>query len=236
MKIYYIKYKNIYILLIILIVLLVLGFLFSRNAAVKTFNNKDNIYYEGNAEDNMVAFTCNVDWGEELIPDMLEIFEKEDVEITFFVTGKWAENNPNLLKLMSEKGHEIGSHGYLHRNYGDLSYEINLNEIKKADNIIAKIIGQKPLLFAPPSGDYNDNTIKASMEQNHKIIMWSVDTIDWRNDSNKDKIIERVIQKSKKNSIVLMHPKEETIKALPIIIKELKNKGLNVGKASDVLK
>lgn len=236
MKIYYIRYKNIYILLISLIIILIVTVLFLRNTSIKTFNNKDNIYYEGNVEDNIVSFACNVDWGEELIPRMLEIFKKSDIKITFFVTGKWAESNPKLLREIFDSGHEIGSHGYMHRNYGDLSYEINLKEIKKADNIIAKIIGQKPLLFAPPSGDYSEATIKAAREQNHKVIMWSVDTIDWRKDSTKDKIAERVITKSKKNSIVLMHPKEETLKALPVIIKKLRNKGLYIGKVSDVLK
>ncbi|MBS4539898.1 polysaccharide deacetylase family protein [Clostridium sp. D2Q-11] len=236
MKIYFIKYRTIYFVLISLIIILILSFLYSRSISIKTFNNKDNLYYEGNGESNTVAFTCNVDWGEELVPVMLQIFEKEKLKITFFVTGKWAEKNPELLRKIYNNGHEIGNHGYIHRNYGNLSYKINLEEIKKADNIIAKIIGHKPLLFAPPSGDFSEATLRAATDQNHKTIMWSVDTIDWRKDSSRDIIIKRVVSKSKKNSIILMHPKEETIKALPTIIKELKNKGLNIGKVSDILK
>lgn len=236
MKIYYIKYKTMYISLIFIIIILFLSYFYFQNNSIKTFNNKDNLYYEGNSDKNSVAFACNVDWGEEYIPEMLELFKKNDINITFFVTGKWAEKNPILLKEMYDMGHEIGSHGYIHRNYGDLSYTLNLEEIKKADIIIAKIIGKKPLLFAPPSGSFNDSTIKAAEDEKHKTIMWSVDTIDWRKDSTKDIIIERVISKAKKNSIILMHPKEETLKSLPIIINELRNKNLSIEKISDILK
>lgn len=236
MKIYFIKYRTIYVILIFIIITLLLAFFFSKYKSVNTFNHKDNIYYEGTGDKNMVAFTCNVDWGEELIPKMLDIFQEENIKITFFVTGKWATKNPELLMEIHNSGHEIGSHGYIHRNYGDLSYEMNVEEIKKADSIIAQIIGQKPYLFAPPAGDYSDETLRAATEQNHKTIMWSVDTIDWRSDSNKDIITKRVITKATKNSIVLMHPKKETIKALPDIINELKRKGLSIGKVTDILK
>ncbi len=66
--------------------------------------------------------------------------------------------------------------------------------------------------------------------------MWSIDTIDWRNDSTKEKIIERVISKSHNSAIVLMHPKRETIKALPVIIETLKKEGYKIGRISDIIK
>lgn len=234
MKIFYIKYKILYIILIFMIILSLFIYLYFRNQSIHTFNNS-NIYYEGNSNKNAVSFACNVDWGEELISDMLKIFDDNNIKITFFVTGKWAEKNPEMLREMYKNGHEIGSHGYMHRNYGDLSYTLNLEEIKKADTIIAKIIGKKPKLFAPPSGSFNDSTIQAAKEENHNVIMWTVDTIDWRKDSTKDIIIDRVISKTNRNSIILMHPKEETIKALPIIIEKLKDKGFSIEKISDIL-
>lgn len=236
LKIYYIKYKTIYISLIFIIMLLFLTYFYFKSDSIETFNNKDNLYYEGNNDKDAVAFACNVDWGEEYIPEMLKLFKDNDINITFFVTGKWAEKNEILLKEMYDLGHEIGSHGYMHRNYGDLSYNMNLEEIKKANTIISKMIGRKPLLFAPPSGSFNDETIKAAKEENNKTIMWTVDTIDWREDSTKDVIVERVMSKVKKNSIVLMHPKEETLKSLPIIIDKIKDKKLSIETVSYILK
>ncbi len=41
----------------------------------ETFNL--DIYYKGNVDDRIVAFACNVDWGDEYIPTMLEIFKEK---------------------------------------------------------------------------------------------------------------------------------------------------------------
>jgi len=199
----------------------------------ETFNL--DIYYKGNVDDRIVAFACNVDWGDEYIPTMLEIFKEKNINITFFVTGKWAAKNPELLIKIYEQGHEIGNHGYRHIDYDKLSYEENKEEIIKAHNTIREIIKSKPKYFAPPSGAYNDNTIKAAKDLNYDIIMWSIDTIDWHKDSNKQKIIERVTNKIHNSAIILIHPTEETIKALPDIINFLYSKGYRIGKVRDVI-
>ena len=125
---------------------------------------------------------------------------------------------------------------YFHKNYGPLSYSENKNQITKADKIITEIINEKIKYFAPPSGDYSKNTLKAANDLGYKTIMWSIDTIDWRKNSTKEIIIDRVVNKFSNSKIVLMHPKEETIKALPIIIKNAKQKGYKIGKLSDIIK
>ena len=217
MKIFILNKKNFYTyVMIIFIIILILIYIFFYNKVDETFNL--DIYYKGNVDDRIVAFACNVDWGDEYIPTMLEIFKEKNINITFFVTGKWAAKNPELLIKIYEQGHEIGNHGYRHIDYDKLSYEENKEEIIKAHNTIREIIKSKPKYFAPPSGAYNDNTIKAAKDLNYDIIMWSIDTIDWHKDSNKQKIIERVTNKIHNSAIILIHPTEETIKALPDII------------------
>jgi peptidoglycan/xylan/chitin deacetylase (PgdA/CDA1 family) len=62
-----------------------------------------------------VSLMVNVDWGEEYIPGMLDVFDEKAVKVTFFVCGRWARKNPDLLREMSRRGHEIGSHGELHK-------------------------------------------------------------------------------------------------------------------------
>lgn len=66
--------------------------------------------------------------------------------------------------------------------------------------------------------------------------MWSIDTIDWRKDSTKDIIIRRVTEKIHKGAIVLMHPTEETVKALPEIINYIHKIGYKIGRISDIIK
>lgn len=234
MKIFILNKKKFYTyVMIIFIIILILIYIFFYNKVDETFNL--DIYYKGNVDDRIVAFACNVDWGDEYIPTMLEIFKEKNINITFFVTGKWAAKNPELLIKIYEQGHEIGNHGYRHIDYDKLSYEENKEEIIKAHNTIREIIKSKPKYFAPPSGAYNDNTIKAAKDLNYDIIMWSIDTIDWHKDSNKQKIIERVTNKIHNSAIILIHPTEETIKALPDIINFLYSKGYRIGKVRDVI-
>ncbi|RKD34485.1 polysaccharide deacetylase family protein [Thermohalobacter berrensis] len=237
MQIYYIKYKTIYkLLIIVVLVLLILSIALTyKNKAINTFKN-DDVYYKGNIDKEVIAFTCNVDWGNEYIKPMLKIFKENSIKITFFVTGRWAEKNEKLIKLIYNEGHEIGNHGYLHRDYSKLSYELNKKEILKTQQIVKDILGVKTKYFAPPAGAYSDKTVRAAKDLNHEVIMWSIDTIDWRKDSTKDKIINRVISKAHNSAIVLMHPKKETVKALPIIINKLKEKGYKVGRVSDIIK
>lgn len=236
MKIIFIKYKVLYIIgfITIVIVAVLLYVLFSNNA-VETFENQD-IFYKGNVNDKIIAFTCNVDWGNEYILPMVEIFKENNIYITFFITGRWAEGNQDLVKLIYNNGHEIGNHGYFHRDYSLLSYDINRREIEKADKIISNIIGEKPYFFAPPAGAYNKETVRAAKDLGYDVIMWSIDTIDWRSDSTKEKIIERVTKKAHNSAIVLMHPKEQTVKALPTIISKLREQGYKIGKVSDIIR
>ena len=48
--------------------------------------------------------------------------KKEDVKITFNVTGRWAEKNQEMLLKIKSEGHEIVNHGHIHLDYENLSY------------------------------------------------------------------------------------------------------------------
>ncbi|RKD27734.1 Peptidoglycan/xylan/chitin deacetylase, PgdA/CDA1 family [Caminicella sporogenes DSM 14501] len=229
------KYK---ILLFLFVIFLTLTVLIKINifSYKQVFKEDKLVPIRQGYNDKFIAFTCNVDWGTENIPKMLDIFEKYNIKITFFVSGRWAKNNPDMLKLIYQKGHEIGNHGYAHKMHSKLDFDGNYKEIKKTHDIVKNILGIDMKYFAPPAGDFSDITLKAADSLGYKTILWNIDTIDWRKDSTREKIIHRVLKKPLNASIVLMHPKEETIKALEEIIKSIKSKDINIGSVSDVLK
>lgn len=231
MIVFYLKKRTILITMLILICFSFVYFFYTKTD--ETFNT--GVYYKGTIDSKMVAFACNVDWGNEYIEPMLKVFENHGIKITFFVTGRWAEKYPDMLRLIYEEGHEIGNHGYNHVDYDKLSYQQNLEEIYKAHKAIKNALNIDTSLFAPPSGAYSDNTIEAAQELNYNIIMWSVDTIDWREDSHKKVIKKRVLDKIHNSAIVLMHPTEETLKALPEIILELEKQGYSIGTVSNII-
>ncbi|MDO4552517.1 MAG: polysaccharide deacetylase family protein [Bacillota bacterium] len=180
------------------------------------------------------AITCNVDWGEDVIPGLLDICREKDVTITFFVTGKWAEKNPWLLRKMYLAGHEIQSHGYAHTLCSQASAEKIREELEKTEEILEELLGVTPGVFAPPSGDYDAGTVELCRTLGYTLSLWSADTIDWREGSTAEVIKERILGKELDGGIVLMHPKEETAKALPELIDEMRSRGLEPGPLRDL--
>ena len=207
-----------------IIIVLALGFVsgaYLNHANTTIAAAADQPIFQGNTGSKAVAITVNVDWGEEFIPAMLDEFKKNNALVTFFVTGRWAEKNPELLKQMAAAGHSIQNHGYKHVHFNQLSStEVN-SEIKKAEDIIYGITGVRTTFFASPYGEYNPQLVRAVNGMNYRYIMWSADTIDWQR-PDPTTIVNRVIKKVHNDAIVLMHPTDPTLKALPEMLKQLR--------------
>ena len=183
----------------------------------------------------VMALTINVDWGEEYIPAILDVLDQNKARVTFFVTGRWAKKNPELLKTISDRGHQIENHGYSHPHPDQLSIGANQEEIKKTESIIEGIIGKKTHLYAPPYGEKGASGLRAADALSYHTILWTLDTVDWRPDSTPEIIAKRIlnpairfgIKPDKSGAIVLMHPKENTVRALPVILAQLARAGFS---------
>lgn len=144
-------------------------------------------------EEKVIALTINVDWGEEFIPAILDVLDKENAKATFFVTGRWAKKNPELLKRIASRGHEIENHGYSHPHPDNLSVGANQEEIKKTESIIQGIIGKRTHFYAPPYGEKGASGLRAADLLGYQTILWTLDTVDWREDSTPEVIVQRIV-------------------------------------------
>ncbi|MDR3288228.1 MAG: polysaccharide deacetylase family protein [Peptococcaceae bacterium] len=184
-------------------------------------------------QEKVMALTINVDWGEEYLPDILQILKTEQARVTFFVTGRWAKNHPELLKQMAAEGHEIENHGYRHPHPDNLSLEANQEELQKTESVIQEILGYQTKYYAPPYGESGPSGLRAAAESGYITTLWTLDTIDWKPESTPERITQRVVepavrfgvQPDRCGAIILMHPKENTVKALPGILIQLKKEG-----------
>jgi probable sporulation protein (polysaccharide deacetylase family) len=177
--------------------------------------------YRGHPERQMVALMINVSWGTEYIPDILNILNEQKVKATFFIEGKWAKEHTNLVKMIDEQGHTIGNHAYNHPDMARLSNQENADQIIQTNNIIEAIIGKNPRWFAPPSGSYTDDVVEAAHHLNMETILWTVDTVDWKNPSV-SVMINRVMSNVHPGAMILMHPTLPVVKGLDQMIEELK--------------
>lgn len=185
-------------------------------AASPTAALADRVYYRGTSE-NGVSLTINVYWGTKEVYKMLDILDEYEAKATFFIGGCWADDNVACLKEIASRGHEIGSHGYFHKEHDKLDFEDNFTEIQTSAEFIKAACGRSIELFAPPSGAYSEATVNAAEALGLKTIMWSKDTIDWR-DKDEAVCLRRATEGAKGGDIVLMHPMAHTVSALPKIL------------------
>ncbi len=190
--------------------------------------------FQGNSGEKAVAIEVNVDWGEEYIPAMLEEFKKNQAEVTFFVTGVWAEKNQELVKLIAASGHSLQNHGYKHVHFANLSDSDIKEQIKKAEKIIKDITGHETRYFASPYGEQNKKIMSAVDSINYDLIMWSIDTIDWQK-PNPETIVKRVVNQLHNDAIILMHPTEPTVKSLPTLLKSINEQGYKMVKIENII-
>lgn len=190
--------------------------------------------YKGNPHKKMVSFAINVAWGEQYVPSMLETLRRENVSATFFLDGTWLSKNLDLAHQMKDAGHEISNHGYSHKNMSELSRSDAVEEIVKTERLLESELGVDNKLFAPPSGDYNEETVKIAHELQLRTVLWTLDTVDWKKPAPST-IIQRIVPRLEAGAIILMHPTEPTAQALPTLIREIKERGYKIGTVSELL-
>lgn len=191
--------------------------------------------YRAHPDKPVVSFLINVAWGNEYIPQMLSVLKKHNVKATFFLEGRWAKNNPELAKMITGAGHEVGNHSYTHPNMQNLSSSLTRKEIQETNDVIKAVTGVSSRLFAPPSGAFRDETVSIADELGMDTIMWSVDTIDWQKPTP-SVLTERVLSKIHNGAFVLMHPTEPTTNSLESLIVNIKKKKLHITTVSEALK
>lgn len=190
--------------------------------------------YRGHPEKEMTALLINVSWGEEYVPAILNILKEQNVKATFFIEGKWAKNNSELVKMIDEQGHIIGNHAYNHPDMARISTGEMREQIAQTNEILQAITGKKPKWFAPPSGSYNDQVVQVAHELDMETILWTVDTIDWKNPSV-SVMINRIHDKVHPGATILMHPTKAIAEGLPELIDTIKAKGYKIGHIEQLL-
>ena len=191
--------------------------------------------YNVQTEEKKIAFTMNCAWSAEDIDDILETLKNNEVKITFFMVGEWIDKNPEAVKKIHEAGHEIGNHSNTHPHVNNLTYEQNLEEIKKCSEKIEQLTGQKTILYRVPYGEYNDNVIKVSSENGYYPIQWSKDTLDYQALTG-EQMWKRIGENLQNGDIILSHNgTAHTLDSLDMIIKNIKEKGFEIVKVSDLI-
>lgn len=164
---------------------------------------------------------------------VIKMFEKYNGKATFFMLGSLVEKYPEIVKEVYREGFEIANHSWSHVNLKKSSQATIHKEIHQTQDLIFSLIGQEPKYLRPPYGAYNDMVKKESEMQ---MILWTVDTQDWKN-RDASIVKQRIIEGASDGAIILLHDIHGTSvdgieKALPI----LKEKGYQLVTVDTLMK
>ena len=174
-----------------------------------------------------IALTFDAAWGNEDTKQIMEVLRKNDVKVTFFMTGGWVANYPDDVKMILAEGHDLGNHSENHKNMSQISDSEIKDEVMKVHEKVKELTGYEMFLFRPPYGDYDNHVIKGVRACGYYPIQWDVDSLDWK-DYGVDSIVNTVCSHKHlgNGSIILCHNGAKyTAQALDTLITTLKDKG-----------
>lgn len=187
--------------------------------------------------DKKVALSFDAAWGNEDTKRILEILKKENIKVTFFMTGGWVDAYPDDVKQIAAAGHDIGNHSEHHKEMSKLSKTECVSEIEEVHKQVKELTGRDMFLFRPPYGDYNNTLIETANEMDYYPIQWNVDSLDWK-EYGVDELVNTVLNNKKlgNGSIILCHNGAKyTADALPKLIKGLRDKGYTIVPVSELI-
>lgn len=192
--------------------------------------------YGGNNK-KQIALTFDDGPDAQFTPKILDELKANNVKATFFIVGINGDLNPDLVKRIFNEGHEIGSHTFTHPNVAAISEQQFRLELNATERLIESLTNHRTILFRPPyAEDIEPETpdqvepLRFTGSLNYYNIGMQIDPNDWRNPGI-DEIVKSTVEAAKNNEgkVVLLHDaggdRSQTIAALPLIIKGLRDAG-----------
>ncbi len=166
-------------------------------------------------------------------PFILDILRKNELKAYFFVIGEKVNDNPAVVRMVSEAGHFIGNHSMFHRNNFPLMSGSRIyREIRECDEAIEAATGVPKSfrlhLFRPPFGVTNPNVAAAVKQTDHVVIGWTVRSFDTSTvkdsllpeeaEAAVDKCIKRIMRYARPGGVILLH---DRLRYSPLLLEKL---------------
>ncbi|MBA5690745.1 polysaccharide deacetylase family protein, partial [Rugamonas apoptosis] len=183
---------------------------------------------------------------------ILDLLKKYNISATFFMVGKQAEENPDLVAKVRAGNHQlVANHSWDHPNFHEIDAAAQADEVVRNEALLA--IPQSPKLFRYPYGNSSCATNTLVHAHGYKIVGWHIDSCDWAYDKSgkidmkeamtcgvapqyQDDYVGHVVAaaRARKGGIILMHEiHRNTLKQLEAVITRLLAEGFVFGSVLD---
>ena len=189
---------------------------------VSNSGGSGRILTEGDRGGAQISLLFSVYEGEEYIPPILDVLDEYGAKATFFVGGSWADGHAGALREISSRGHEVGNFGYFERDMSALPQEKCEQELRLCGALVEALTGARPSLFLPPCGAYGDGLLDAAEALGYTPVLWSKDAAC----ADAALVCERAAE-GEAGDFVRLLPSEETLSALPSVLRGFEERGLS---------
>lgn len=170
--------------------------------------------YIGNPEKPEIALTFDAGYENGCTAQILDVLKKHKVPAAFFLVGNYLEQNPDLVKRMTEEGHTIGNHTYHHSDMSQISDLTSFqNELTSVEELYQNITSKEMShYYRPPQGVYSEENLKMAKELGYRTVFWSLAYVDWNNDSQPtaEEAFSKLLPRIHNGAIVLLHSTSQT--------------------------
>ena len=198
-------------------------------------------FWRGRRDINKVALTFD-DGPSPDTEGILDVLAEHHLSASFFMVGREVESFPGIAQRVFAEGHEVGNHSYSHPSYLFQRSSETRDQVKRAQDVIAETIGFTPTLARPPYGVRSPAYFGATRALGLHTVQWDVAGFDWKRHSP-SQIADNVLRKVRPGSIILLHDgdssgkqdRKNTVAALPLIIRGLRDRDLQIAPLSQLL-
>lgn len=191
----------------------------------------------GKPEGDGIALTFDAGAGGEHTPAILDALAAAGVRSTFFLTGRFVEQYPEIVSRMAAEGHELANHSYSHPNFTTLTAGEVASQVQRAEDLVRELTGLETRpYFRFPYGARNDNLVGQVNSLGYISVFWTIDTLDWMPEKTVVQVRDKVLDNACPGAIVLMHcnsPQEAAV--LPETIASLLAAGYRPVTLTEVL-
>jgi peptidoglycan/xylan/chitin deacetylase (PgdA/CDA1 family) len=174
----------------------------------------------------------------EYTPRLLEVLAEHQVPATFFVLGEKAIAMPDLVRAITEDGHDVASHGWSHTAFTELDPDALSSEIRRTGEAIRELTGTDCKDVRPPYGRYDAKAVNWLARQNLVTWLWTAEARDYEPAASVDQIVRNTLGSLSPGGIVLLHDgggdRSKTVHALPRIIEGAWDRGYRFVALRDV--
>ncbi len=197
---------------------------------------RQHAYNSVDTNRKVLAMTFDDGPSPKLTPKLLDMLKDRGIKATFYVVGTNAAAYPEILQRMIAEGHEIGNHSWNHPSLTRMGAAAVKSQMDRTEAAIVKATGIKPATMRPPYGATNAKLNKRFDEEfGMKVIMWSVDPLDWKYRSA-DRVTREIVSGATPGGIILAHDiHSSTVAAMPGTLDALKAKGYEFATVSELL-